>query len=113
VSGFLHPLNGGLWRVSLARDGWRFWRLAVCRLPYAFPVGAEFDSLALAVIGFILFESAYLAEVFRGGFQAIPKGQAEAAAAIGFGYWRTAIYVTLPRCCASSFPASSTTPSPC
>lgn len=66
-------------------------------LPYAFPVGSEFDPLALAVTGIILFESAYLAEVFRGGFQAIPKGQAEAAAAIGFGYWRTAIYVTLPQ----------------
>jgi general L-amino acid transport system permease protein len=66
-------------------------------LPYAFPVGTEFDPLALAVVGIILFESAYLAEVFRGGFQAIPKGQAEAAAAIGFGYWRTAIYVTLPQ----------------
>ncbi len=66
-------------------------------LPYAFPVGTEFDPLALAVVGIILFESAYLAEVFRGGFQAIPKAQAEAAAAIGFGYWRTAIYVTLPQ----------------
>lgn len=66
-------------------------------LPYAFPVGLEFDPLALAVTGIILFESAYLAEVFRGGFQAIPRGQTEAAAAIGFGYWRTAIYVTLPQ----------------
>lgn len=66
-------------------------------LPYAFPPGTEFDPLALAVVGIILFESAYLAEVFRGGLQAIPKGQAEAASAIGFGYWRTAIYITLPQ----------------
>lgn len=66
-------------------------------LPYAFPLGTEFDPLALAVVGIILFESAYLAEVFRGGLQAIPKGQIEAASAIGFGYWRTAIYITLPQ----------------
>jgi len=66
-------------------------------LPYAFPPGTSFDALGLAITGIVLFESAYLAEVFRGGLQSLPKGQAEAAAAIGFGYWRTAAYVTLPQ----------------
>lgn len=66
-------------------------------LPYAFPPGTSFDALGLAITGIVLFESAYLAEVFRGGIEALPKGQSEAAAAIGFGYWRTAAYVTLPQ----------------
>lgn len=65
--------------------------------PYALPVGAELDSLGLAVAGIVMFEAAYLAEVFRGGLQLLPKGQYEAAAAIGFGYWRTTLYVVLPQ----------------
>lgn len=66
-------------------------------LPYALPVGAELDPLALAVSGIVMFEAAYLAEVFRGGLQSLPKGQYEAAAAIGFGYWRTTFYIVLPQ----------------
>lgn len=66
-------------------------------LPYALPVGAELDPLALAVAGIVMFEAAYLAEVFRGGLQSLAKGQYEAAAAIGFGYWRTTVHVVLPQ----------------
>jgi len=66
-------------------------------LPYALPVGSELDPLGLAVAGIVLFEAAYLAEVFRGGLQSLPRGQYEAAAAIGFGYWRTTLYVVLPQ----------------
>jgi general L-amino acid transport system permease protein len=66
-------------------------------LPYALPVGSELDPLGLAVAGIVMFEAAYLAEVFRGGLQSLPRGQYEAAAAIGFGYWRTTLYVILPQ----------------
>jgi general L-amino acid transport system permease protein len=66
-------------------------------LPYALPVGSELDPLGLAVTGIVMFEAAYLAEVFRGGLQSLPRGQYEAAAAIGFGYWRTTLYVILPQ----------------
>ena len=50
-----------------------------------------------ALIGVILFQSAYVAEVVRGGLQAIPKGQYEAAAAMGLGYWRMMGLVILPQ----------------
>jgi len=66
-------------------------------LPYALPVGSELDPLGLAVVGIVMFEAAYLAEVFRGGLQTLPRGQYEAAAAIGFGYWRTTTYIVLPQ----------------
>jgi general L-amino acid transport system permease protein len=66
-------------------------------LPYALPVGSELDPLGLAVAGIVMFEAAYLAEVFRGGLQTLPRGQYEAAAAIGFGYWRTMLYIVLPQ----------------
>ena len=57
-------------------------------LPLFLPEGMSFDKLLRALIGVILFQSAYIAEVVRGGLQAIPKGQYEAAAAMGLGYWR-------------------------
>jgi general L-amino acid transport system permease protein len=57
-------------------------------LPLFLPEGMNFDKLLRALIGVILFQSAYVAEVVRGGLQAIPKGQYEAAAAMGLGYWR-------------------------
>jgi general L-amino acid transport system permease protein len=57
-------------------------------LPLFLPEGMSFDKLLRAMIGVILFQSAYIAEVVRGGLQAIPKGQYEAAAAMGLGYWR-------------------------
>ena len=57
-------------------------------LPLFLPEGMSFDKLMRALIGVILFQSAYIAEVVRGGLQAIPKGQYEAAGAMGLGYWR-------------------------
>ncbi len=71
--------------------------IARIMLPLVLPVGTEMDALTLAVTGIILFESAYLAEVVRGGLQAVPRGQAEAASALGFGYWRTTLLVVLPQ----------------
>jgi general L-amino acid transport system permease protein len=66
-------------------------------LPLFLPEGVSFDKLLRAMIGIVLFQSAYMAEVVRGGLQAIPKGQYEAAHALGLGYWRTMGFVILPQ----------------
>ena len=66
-------------------------------LPLFLPEGTTFDKLARAMIGIILFQSAYVAEVVRGGLQAIPKGQYEAAAAMGLSYWKSMFLVILPQ----------------
>ena len=66
-------------------------------LPLFLPEGMNFDKLLRALIGIIMFQSAYMAEVVRGGLQAIPKGQYEAAMALGLGYWRMMGLVILPQ----------------
>ena len=66
-------------------------------LPLFFPAGFEMDKVLRAQIGIILFSAAYVAEVVRGGLQAIPKGQEEAAAAVGLGYWHTTVFIVLPQ----------------
>lgn len=66
-------------------------------LPFFLPEGMSFDKLLRALIGVALFESAYMAEVVRGGLQGIPKGQYEAADALGFGYWKSTILIVLPQ----------------
>jgi len=66
-------------------------------LPLFFPEGVNFDKLARALIGITLFEAAYVAENIRSGFQAIPKGQYEAADALGLGYWQKMGLVILPQ----------------
>jgi ABC-type amino acid transport system permease subunit len=49
------------------------------------------------LIGVVLFAGAYMAEVVRGGLQAMPRGQYEAAMALGLGYWRIMGFVILPQ----------------
>lgn len=66
-------------------------------LPLFLPAGVNFDKLLRALIGVTLFQAAYMAEVVRGGLQAIPKGQFEAAAALGLGYWKTMALIVLPQ----------------
>lgn len=66
-------------------------------LPLFLPAGMNFDKLLRALIGVILFQSAYMAEVVRGGLQAIPKGQSEAASALGLSYWKMMGLVVLPQ----------------
>jgi len=66
-------------------------------LPLFFPEGINFDKLVRALIGITLFEAAYIAENIRGGLQAIPKGQYEAADALGLGYWQKMRLVILPQ----------------
>ena len=70
--------------------------MASVMLPLFLPTGMTLDKLLRAQIALALFAAAYLAEVVRGGLQAIPKGQHEAAAALGLGYWETTLFVILP-----------------
>ena len=66
-------------------------------LPLFFPEGMTFDKLLRALIGIAMFEAAYIAENIRGGLQSIPKGQFEAADAIGLSYWQKMFLVILPQ----------------
>lgn len=66
-------------------------------LPLFLTEGTSIDKLLHALVGVILFQSAYVAEVVRGGLQALPKGQYEASAALGLGYWRMQGQVILPQ----------------
>ncbi|SMF05119.1 amine acid ABC transporter, permease protein, 3-TM region, His/Glu/Gln/Arg/opine family [Tistlia consotensis] len=66
-------------------------------LPLFLPEGVNFDKFLRALIGVALFASAYMAEVVRGGLQAIPKGQYEAADALGLTYWKNMRLIILPQ----------------
>jgi len=90
-----------------------FWRgvpvitvlfFATYMLPLFLPSGVSFDTLLRALIGVALFSAAYMAEVVRGGLQSIPRGQYEAASALGLGYWRTMSTVILPQALALVVP---------
>lgn len=66
-------------------------------LPLFLPEQMNLDKLLRAMLMVVFFEAAYVAEVVRGGLQAIPRGQYEAAAAMGLGYWRSMGLVILPQ----------------
>lgn len=70
---------------------------AMLILPMALPAGMTMDKILRATAMTALFFTAYLAEVVRGGLQTVPAGQAEAATALGLGFWRTAGLVVLPQ----------------
>jgi general L-amino acid transport system permease protein len=78
--------------------------MASVMLPLFLPPGVTIDKLLRAQIAIILFSAAYLAEVLRGGLQALPKGQSEAADALGLGYWRKMRLVILPQAIAMVIP---------
>ncbi|MCB1488704.1 MAG: ABC transporter permease subunit [Bauldia sp.] len=71
--------------------------MASVMLPLFLPPGVNFDKLLRALIGVALFEAAYMAEVVRGGLQAIPAGQYEAARAVGLKYWQSMRLIILPQ----------------
>ena len=71
--------------------------MASVMFPLFLPEGMNFDKLLRALIAVALFSAAYMAEVVRGGLQAIPRGQYEAAQAVGLGYWRMMALVILPQ----------------
>jgi general L-amino acid transport system permease protein len=83
-----------------------FWRgvplitvlfFATYMLPFFLPSAWRIDGLARVLVGVVLFAAAYMAEVVRGGLQAIPRGQFEGAMALGLGYWRMMALVILPQ----------------
>jgi general L-amino acid transport system permease protein len=71
--------------------------MASVMFPLFMPEGFNIDKLLRAQIAFILYAGAYLAEVIRGGLQAIPAGQAEAADALGLSYWQKNRLIILPQ----------------
>ncbi len=71
--------------------------MANVMFPLFLPEGVNVDKLLRAQVAIILFAAAYLAEVVRGGLQALPKGQAEAADALGLTYWQKTLRITLPQ----------------
>lgn len=71
--------------------------MASIMLPLFMPQGMTVDKFLRALVGVTLFTSAYMAEVVRGGLQAIPRGQYEAASALGLGYWQRMWFVILPQ----------------
>ncbi|MEM6438249.1 MAG: amino acid ABC transporter permease [Pseudomonadota bacterium] len=74
-------------------------------LPLFMPEGTEVNQLVRAIVAVCLFASAYMAEVVRGGLQAIPKGQYEAADSLGLGYWQTTTQIVLPQALKIMIPA--------
>jgi general L-amino acid transport system permease protein len=83
-----------------------FWRgvplitvlfFATYMLPLFVPTGFTVDGLMRALIGIALFAGAYQAEVIRGGLQAIPRGQGEAASALGLSWWKTTALIVMPQ----------------
>jgi general L-amino acid transport system permease protein len=91
-----------------------FWRgvpiiavifLASLLLPLILPGGIGIDRLARAVIGLGFVIAAYMAEAVRGGLQALPRGQREAATALGLPYWKATGLIVLPQALRISLPA--------
>ncbi len=78
--------------------------MASVMLPLFLPEGVTIDKLLRAQIAMILFAAAYLAEVVRGGLQAIPRGQYEAADALALSYWRKTALIILPQALRISIP---------
>ncbi len=78
--------------------------VASTMLNYFLPPGSNFDLLLRVLIMVVLFSAAYLAEVVRGGLQAIPKGQTEAADAMGLRYWQSMRLIVLPQALKISIP---------
>ena len=77
----------------------------VALLPIFIPDGSKIDVVVRTFIAFAVFNSAYMAEVFRGGLQSIPSGQYEAARSIGLSYWKMMINIILPQAIRNSVPA--------
>jgi general L-amino acid transport system permease protein len=71
--------------------------MANVMLPLFLPTGWTIDNFLRALVGVALFASAYMAEVIRGGLQAIPKGQYEGADSLGLGYWQKIRLIVLPQ----------------
>ncbi len=76
-------------------------------LQYFLPPQTNFDLILRVIILASLFSAAYLAEVIRGGLAALPRGQYEAADALGLDYWQAQRLIVMPQALKISIPASS------
>ncbi|MEM7618909.1 MAG: amino acid ABC transporter permease [Pseudomonadota bacterium] len=99
------------WMCTLYIELWRAAPLitilfmASVMLPLFLPQGVDIDKVLRAIVGIALFQSAYTAEAIRGGLQALPKGQYEAADALGLGYWKKTLLIILPQALTISIPS--------
>ena len=71
--------------------------MSAVMFPMFLPDGTYMDKLMRVIIAITLFEAAYMAEVVRGGLQALPRGQYDAAQSLGMGYWRMHFLIILPQ----------------
>lgn len=79
--------------------------MASFMFPLFMPQNVSIDVLVRVVVGITLFAAAYMAEIVRGGLQAVPKGQLEAAATLGLSYWQTQFKIVLPQALAMVVPS--------
>ena len=79
--------------------------MASFMLPLFLPTGVSIDEVLRAQVAIILFSAAYLAEAVRGGLQAIPRGQHEAAHALGLTYWQAQRKIILPQAITVAIPS--------
>ncbi|WP_439587854.1 amino acid ABC transporter permease [Hydrogenophaga sp.] len=79
--------------------------MASFMFPLFVPQGVTLDVLVRVIVGITLFAAAYMAEIIRGGLQAIPKGQLEAADTLGLSYWQTQRKIVLPQALAMVVPS--------
>jgi general L-amino acid transport system permease protein len=75
-------------------------------LPFALPQWLQGDKLYRVILGSALFFSAYQAEIVRGGMQGVPRGQEEAAMALGLSYWHRISRILLPQAMRNALPAT-------
>jgi len=71
--------------------------MSAVMFPMFLPDGTYMDKLMRVIIAITLFEAAYMAEVVRGGLQALPRGQYDAAKSLGMGYWRMHYLIIMPQ----------------
>jgi general L-amino acid transport system permease protein len=83
--------------------------IASIMLPLLLPEALLPDKFVRALLALLLFAAAYMAEVIRGGLQALPRGQGEAAAALGLSYWQTQRHIILPQAITVVIPALANT----
>jgi His/Glu/Gln/Arg/opine family amino acid ABC transporter permease subunit len=79
--------------------------MAQIMVPLLSPSLQDVDVVVRAMIGMTLFSAAYVAEIVRGGLQAVPSGQTEAAKAVGMSGWQTTVYIVLPQALRAVIPA--------
>lgn len=71
--------------------------MASFMIPLFLPSGVTLDAVMRAMVGMTIFTGVYIAEAVRGGLQAIPKGQYEAADSLGLSYWQKTGFIILPQ----------------